>query len=981
MCFNSATGLYSYQLDEQWFNLHKDLLRDALDITPANDINPFVAPPSSDTVIDYVNTLGYPSMLRNVSAMSVNALYQPWRLVLSVINMCLTGKIVGYDRPRHPVLQILWGIIHRSNIDYAERIWEEFVQSIQTFLTDRKILATDARSKKKTAHLLIPNVKFTKLIIHHLRTKHNIHPRTGSPFHHSHNESILNTLRFVGKDGREIFGMPILDALLTDEIKGAPYYGEYQEHVAKYQQFLDEERGKAMKEGEIESSEATKITKPKAAKATKPAGDKVLKPTATQPPIPKPAPTQPSIAVLEKKHKLVKETPDEPSPAKRSKGGLVIKKRKRKSPLKLVDEPSNEGVPVEEPIYNKEDADLERALELCLMEQMAQTQGPARPVTPTKKSLANQFIFQRRPPMPTESSAHVESPSMDTELNLTDSEIESDVEASKINAGSQDEGQAGPNPSEQDKGQTRLNPDLETTVALTQHKPEQMDEGFTTTAYLNVQENLKLPTEDQFFMEKPHEENSGKTNAKTEVQSMVSVPIHQDTSSIPPMTTLVIDLTMMQLNSLLPTSMTTTSIITTTIIPPTPQPQQSTTDLILVCRIGELEQHIADLLQNNLALGERLDKHGTWLYNLENLDIPHKVSQAIDEIVTDAEEARKRRRKRRDAPRSPPGSPSSQLPPPPPPAGASGALGTSGASGSSQLSPPPPPPSTGTFGSTPYRYLMIKTSGMITHQQLLIQEKTSAKPLPEEERPATPEPAWTIPSSHKSDLENNWASALATTYEPPAENSLLAKIGDMTTFLNSYCQRMNKTVLTQADFEIQTYEVVKAFYPDVIHLQFQMEECHKMLTDMGSCPALSISKMKVASYPDFGLELLVPEQMWIDDVCTYDISAKYGISHWWFTRQKFYIDRHNSPSRRKEVRTHMRIRSVVRIKAYSLYGYDYLSEIVLRRADHQEHKIVEKDFKNLYPSDFKDLNLLLLQGHLDHLSGSDKQMLSTAVKL
>ncbi|GJT02485.1 hypothetical protein Tco_0823654 [Tanacetum coccineum] len=149
----------------------------------------------------------------------------------------------------------------------------------------------------------------------------------------------------------------------------------------------------------------------------------------------------------------------------------------------------------------------------------------------------------------------------------------------------------------------------------------------------------------------------------------------------------------------------------------------------------------------------------------------------------------------------------------------------------------------------------------------------------------------------------------------------------------------------------------------------------------GSNPALSISKMKAASYLDFGLELLVPEQMWIDDVCTYDISAKYGISHWWFNRQKFYIDRHDSPSRRKDVRTHMRILSVVRIKAYSRYGYDYLSEIVLRRADFQEHTIAEKDFKNLYPSDFEDLNLLLLQGHLDHLPGSDKRMLSTAVKL
>ncbi|GJR28301.1 hypothetical protein Tco_1104533 [Tanacetum coccineum] len=104
----------------------------------------------------------------------------------------------------------------------------------------------------------------------------------------------------------------------------------------------------------------------------------------------------------------------------------------------------------------------------------------------------------------------------------------------------------------------------------------------------------------------------------------------------------------------------------------------------------------------------------------------------------------------------------------------------------------------------------------------------------------------------------------------------------------------------------------------------------------GSNHALSISKMKAASYLDFGLELLVP---------------------------------HDSPSRKKDVKTHMRILNVVRIKAYSRYGYDYLSEIVLRRADFQEHTIAERDFKNLYPNDFEDLNLLLLQGHLDHLPG------------
>ncbi|GKG29283.1 hypothetical protein Tco_0416648, partial [Tanacetum coccineum] len=89
MRYDSTTGMYNYQLDEQRFILHKDILRDALQITPINDNDPFVAPPSSDTVIEYVNTLGYPCTLKNVSTMSVNPLNQPWRAILSMINMFL----------------------------------------------------------------------------------------------------------------------------------------------------------------------------------------------------------------------------------------------------------------------------------------------------------------------------------------------------------------------------------------------------------------------------------------------------------------------------------------------------------------------------------------------------------------------------------------------------------------------------------------------------------------------------------------------------------------------------------------------------------------------------------------------------------------------------------------------------------------------------------------------------------------------------
>ncbi|GJZ28946.1 hypothetical protein Tco_0573593 [Tanacetum coccineum] len=135
--------------------------------------------------------------------------------------------------------------------------------------------------------------------------------------------------------------------------------------------------------------------------------------------------------------------------------------------------------------------------------------------------------------------------------------------------------------------------------------------------------------------------------------------------------------------------------------------------------------------------------------------------------------------------------------------------------------------------------------------------------------------------------------------------------------------------------------------------------------------ALSISKLKAAYYQDFRLEELVPS-LWIESEREYDVSVAYGIPHWWFKRKEFYITKHSTPSNRCAVRSHMRILSVVSLKTYSKYGYTYLKEIVLRRADYKEYKILESDFKNLHPNDFEDMYLLHLQGKLNHLSGSDK---------
>lgn len=82
--------------------------REALQITSILADNPFTTPPSIDDLIAFINELGYPTTVEFLSKVVTNNVYLPWWVVITIINMCLTGKTSGYERPRAPVIQILW---------------------------------------------------------------------------------------------------------------------------------------------------------------------------------------------------------------------------------------------------------------------------------------------------------------------------------------------------------------------------------------------------------------------------------------------------------------------------------------------------------------------------------------------------------------------------------------------------------------------------------------------------------------------------------------------------------------------------------------------------------------------------------------------------------------------------------------------------------------------------------------------------------
>ncbi|GJS05919.1 hypothetical protein Tco_0362715 [Tanacetum coccineum] len=50
---DAKTGVYSFQVDEHWLTLSADLLRKALNVTPADSAHPFESPPAGKTDITF----------------------------------------------------------------------------------------------------------------------------------------------------------------------------------------------------------------------------------------------------------------------------------------------------------------------------------------------------------------------------------------------------------------------------------------------------------------------------------------------------------------------------------------------------------------------------------------------------------------------------------------------------------------------------------------------------------------------------------------------------------------------------------------------------------------------------------------------------------------------------------------------------------------------------------------------------------------
>ncbi|GJR46757.1 hypothetical protein Tco_1314860 [Tanacetum coccineum] len=309
LTYVEKTRTYRFQLDENWFTLDTNLLREALEIAPIDQAHPFVSPPSGDAIMDFVNELGYPE--------------------------------------------------------------EEFVQAMQTFLTDKSNLGSPTKKGKKDKPHVIPYCRFTKLIICYMGRIHNIYQRSASLFHLAEEDLKLGNLKFISKgEVDKVFGMLISNELISNNINNASYYNAYLEMPA-----IEKLRNLA-------PAPKLKVTK-----------EKPSKPSAAKPPKPKPA-----------KEKLIKATPLQ----KFGKGEEFDMERAIQMSLESFQVQGHAhvgGVAIQEPV-----AEAIRPLPIVegkgkdIVTEEKDAQSMLALNTLKRRSTTDQFIFQRRTPATEEAS-------------------------------------------------------------------------------------------------------------------------------------------------------------------------------------------------------------------------------------------------------------------------------------------------------------------------------------------------------------------------------------------------------------------------------------------------------------------------------------------------------------------------------------------------------------------------------------------------
>nr|GEV08462.1 hypothetical protein [Tanacetum cinerariifolium] len=151
----------------------------------------FDEPPFEEEILAFIHFLGHSAAIRTLIDSS------------------------GYDSLRLSQAQILWGLYHKRNIDYAYLLWEDFVYHVEH------------KNTKKSNEMYYP--RFTKVIIHHFMLKDpSISRRNKVNWHYVRDDHMLSTIKLVSRhQNTQLFGALLPIELTNKEIRNLNAYKEY----------------------------------------------------------------------------------------------------------------------------------------------------------------------------------------------------------------------------------------------------------------------------------------------------------------------------------------------------------------------------------------------------------------------------------------------------------------------------------------------------------------------------------------------------------------------------------------------------------------------------------------------------------------------------------------------------------------------------------------------------------------------------------
>ncbi|GKA80562.1 hypothetical protein Tco_0787254, partial [Tanacetum coccineum] len=1035
---------YEFLLADKRCVIDAEVFRKILDICPRKEGEDFTEVQNDEDTLTFLVDLRYSGPLHKYMNMCMDHMHQPWRTLASCINKCLSRKTASNDKLRKSRIDILWGMFYRENVDYPSLIWEDIAYQI------------DHRREKKSRRENMPYPRFTKVIIDYFLSKHKSLKKL--KFQHLHtikDDGVVSRLKFVrmGEDVQQ-YGLAIPATMLNNEIIQSESYKKFilysTGQIPPKKSRGKGSQGKKTADPTEESVDVSDESEPEPLIRRKTSSRRVKKKATIS--VDDNIVPEPDIALELGKSISVTEAEEEvaarqvhASHARIVSESVPEPVRRRRSDISISETTQKlKGIQTLTPT-EQEATDIMKALKDSrrMLGRQPSTGGSYEgtdeiPRVPDESIFADakddtketEFdsddIYKYR--INVRKNADTEMKDAEKTADITKETTEQPLTSSSFSVPS-DYGNQFLNLSHNEEifeqplvlQQTTPIPTTITTPPINTEAPAITTAIPEITPFIALQ--LRVAKLEQDMSEVKKFDHSADVLAS--IQSQVPPVVDKylgtklDDALLKTLERHTADL--VEKYSVLPALESSKK----------QESEKSPEEIIRIKREQEekKQEPTYTIKSTDKAALEEFDLNANYRLYHALMEALIEDENAMDKEVADTvkdhkrkhdgddddddddegppagsnqgKSSKKRRTRESDSAKKPSTTKESSK-------GKDPKVGSKTGKSAPAKDPVEEPTDKVMVDEQSTEDIPISDEGHVSdpedndnaHMPKIPDTTTWFRPIPEEERPASPEPEWVIPPIDLPEADNNWANAFAKAHQDPDENKLHNKIDDIGSFIRWYCRRIGKEELSKADLEGPAFMMVKGFHENIISLQFQMEECHKLLTNqidlvnleghqivpnisnplpLGGPPgqetiqlqfffnkdleylltgdkernrALSISKLKSALYQDFGLEELVPS-LWIESEREYDISAAYGITHWWFSRKQFYINKHSKPSDRDAVRSHMRILSVISIKTYERYGYNYLREIVLRRADYNEYKISEKDFKSLHPNDFQ----------------------------